>query len=125
MQKTLYPYLPEPMRNPETMEWMLSQPQYRQQMEQMMNQVDIDKCLWHLPEADLEVLFPQMQGSAGMPMGGMPDLNSPDVKAQFDQLGMSPQEVCAFVHNFKLYVNEISHVIAVLLGSQISCAKLD
>ena len=40
MQKTLYPYLPEPMRNPETMEWMLSQPEYRQQMEQMMSQVD-------------------------------------------------------------------------------------
>lgn len=74
MQKTLYPYLPEPMRNPETMEWMLSQPEYRQQMEQMMS---------------------QMGGPAGMPNmgGGMPDLNSPEVKAQFDQLGMSPQEV--------------------------------
>ncbi|XP_075263523.1 uncharacterized protein LOC142355154 [Convolutriloba macropyga] len=75
MQKTLYPYLPEPMRNPETMEWMLSQPEYRQQMEQMMS---------------------QMQGGGmpgGMPGGAMPDLNSPEVKEQFDQLGMSPQEV--------------------------------
>jgi len=71
LQKTLYPYLPEPMRNPETMEWMLSQPQYRQQLEQMMS---------------------QMPANAGG-MGGMPDLNSPEVKAQFDQLGMSPQEV--------------------------------
>ena len=46
----------------------------------------------------------QMQGGAGgmpgmpgmpggMPAGGMPDLDSPEVKAQFDQLGMSPQEV--------------------------------
>eukprot|EP00951_Prasinocladus_malaysianus_P009853 scaffold71918_cov40-Prasinocladus_malaysianus.AAC.1 len=38
MQKSLYPYLPEPMRNPETMEWMLSQPEYRAQMEQMLQQ---------------------------------------------------------------------------------------
>ncbi len=38
LQKMLYPYLPEPMRNPETFKWMLSNPEYRAQLEQMMSQ---------------------------------------------------------------------------------------
>lgn len=38
LQKMLYPYLPEPMRNPETFKWMLSNPEYRQQLETMMEQ---------------------------------------------------------------------------------------
>ncbi len=38
LQKMLYPYLPEPMRNPETFKWMLSDPHYRQQLETMMAQ---------------------------------------------------------------------------------------
>ncbi len=38
LQKMLYPYLPEPMRNPETFKWMLSNPEYRQQLEAMMAQ---------------------------------------------------------------------------------------
>lgn len=29
MQKMLYPYLPEPMRNPSSIEWMLSNPEVR------------------------------------------------------------------------------------------------
>jgi len=33
MQKMLYPYLPEPMRNPESIEWMLNNPEVRKQME--------------------------------------------------------------------------------------------
>lgn len=36
MQKLLYPYLPEGMRNPQTFEWMISNPEYRAQLEQMM-----------------------------------------------------------------------------------------
>ena len=36
MQKLLYPYLPEGMRNPQTFEWMMSNPEYRIQLEQMM-----------------------------------------------------------------------------------------
>ena len=36
MQEMLYPYLPEGMRNPQTFEWMLSNPEYRQQLEQML-----------------------------------------------------------------------------------------
>lgn len=38
MQKTLYPYLPEHMRNPQTFEFMLSNPESRAQLEQMMSQ---------------------------------------------------------------------------------------
>ena len=34
----LYPYLPEPMRNPETFEWMLNNPEYRAQLEQVLSQ---------------------------------------------------------------------------------------
>lgn len=36
MQKMLYPYLPEGMRNPQTFEWMMSNPEYRSQLEQML-----------------------------------------------------------------------------------------
>lgn len=36
MQKMLYPYLPEPMRNPQTFEWMLNDPTMRKQLEEMM-----------------------------------------------------------------------------------------
>jgi hypothetical protein len=35
MQKMLYPYLPEPMRNPSSIEWMLSNPEVKKQMAQM------------------------------------------------------------------------------------------
>lgn len=38
MQKMLYPYLPEPMRNPESIEWMLNNPEVRKQMEQVFAQ---------------------------------------------------------------------------------------
>ena len=33
MQKMLYPYLPEAMRNPDSIEWMLNNPEVRKQME--------------------------------------------------------------------------------------------
>lgn len=46
MQQTLYPYLPEGMRNPQTFEWMLSNPEYRAQLEQMLeSQVGLCRCL--------------------------------------------------------------------------------
>jgi hypothetical protein len=38
MQTMLYPYLPEPMRNPQSIEWMLSNPEVKKQMEQMFAQ---------------------------------------------------------------------------------------
>ncbi len=38
MQQMLYKYLPEGMRNAETFEWMLSNPEYRKQLEVMIQQ---------------------------------------------------------------------------------------
>ena len=38
MQKMLYPYLPEPMRNPSSIEWMLSNPEVKKQMATMFEQ---------------------------------------------------------------------------------------
>lgn len=37
MQKLIYPYLPEGMRNPETFQWMVNNPEYRVQLEQALN----------------------------------------------------------------------------------------
>lgn len=36
VQKMLYSHLPEEMRNPETIKWMLQNPQYRQQLQDML-----------------------------------------------------------------------------------------
>lgn len=44
MQQLLYKYLPEPMRNPQTFEWMLQNPEYRQQLEAMMEQQVDSRC---------------------------------------------------------------------------------
>lgn len=76
MQEMMYPYLPEGMRNPETFQWILSNPEMRGQMEQMLQ--------------------------SGMP-GGMPGMNpemanmmnmkDDDFKKQFENVGMSPEEV--------------------------------
>ena len=38
MQKMLYPYLPENMRNPSSIEFMLSNPEVKKQMETMFEQ---------------------------------------------------------------------------------------
>lgn len=48
MQQLLYKYLPEPMRNQETFEWMLSNPEYRKQLETMMQQQVCALNLSHL-----------------------------------------------------------------------------
>jgi hypothetical protein len=76
MQKMLYPYLPEPMRNPQTFEWMLNDPTMRKQLEDMM----------------------QGQMAGGAP-GAVQDLMndadmSPDkMQAQFDAMGMDPSDM--------------------------------
>jgi len=77
MQEMMYPYLPEGMRNPETFKWILSNPEMRGQMEEMLKQ--------------------GMPG--GMPGGMNPDMmnamnmNEDDMKKQFESVGMSPEEV--------------------------------
>ncbi|KAL9260938.1 TIC 40, chloroplastic-like protein [Drosera capensis] len=77
VQKMIYPYLPEEMRNPATFKWMLQNPMYRQQLEDMLS---------------------NMKGSADWDNRMMDtlknfDLSSPEVKQQFDQIGFSPEQV--------------------------------
>ncbi|XP_027932553.1 protein TIC 40, chloroplastic isoform X2 [Vigna unguiculata] len=76
VQKMVYPYLPEEMRNPDTFKWMLQNPQYRQQLEEMLS--NMGGTEWDSQMMDTLKNF---------------DLNSPQVKQQFDQIGLSPEEV--------------------------------
>ena len=81
MQKMLYPYLPEPMRNPQTFEWMLNAPPMRKQLEDMM----------------------QGQMAGGAPGAGAPnagqdlmrdaDMTPEKMQEQFNQMGMDPSEM--------------------------------
>ncbi|CAL5224675.1 g7398 [Coccomyxa viridis] len=73
MQQLLYKYLPEPMRNPQTFEWMLSNPEYRKQLEGMMEQQGMN-------------LDPSM-------MNMMKDLDGAEMNKQLETLGLSPSEV--------------------------------
>ncbi|CAI5953341.1 unnamed protein product [Closterium sp. NIES-65] len=76
VQKMVFPYLPEEMRDPATFKWMMQSPMYRQQLESMLDNMGgtgfDDRVL------DMMKSF---------------DLNSPEVKDQFSQLGMSPEDV--------------------------------
>ncbi|KAI4330592.1 hypothetical protein MLD38_028867 [Melastoma candidum] len=77
VQKMVYLYLPEEMRNPETFKWMLQNPQYRQQLEEMLNNMG-GSTEWDSRMMDSLKNF---------------DLSSPEVKQQFDQIGLTPEEV--------------------------------
>ncbi|KAI8002664.1 hypothetical protein LOK49_LG08G01906 [Camellia lanceoleosa] len=77
VQKMVYPYLPEEMRNPATFKWMLQNPQYRQQLEDMLNNMG-GGTEWDNRMMDSLKSF---------------DLQSPEVKQQFDQIGLTPEEV--------------------------------
>ncbi|XP_039021030.1 protein TIC 40, chloroplastic-like [Hibiscus syriacus] len=77
VQKMVYPYLPEEMRNPETFKWMLQNPQYRQQLQDMLNNMG----------GNTEWDNTMMESLKNF------DLNSPEVKQQFDQIGLTPEEV--------------------------------
>ncbi|KAJ0232627.1 Protein TIC 40 [Hirschfeldia incana] len=77
VQKMVYPHLPEEMRNPETFKWMLQNPQYRQQLQDMLNNMS-GSGEWDKRMTDTLKNF---------------DLNSPEVKQQFDQIGLTPEEV--------------------------------
>lgn len=77
VQKMVYPYLPEEMRNPSTFKWMLQNPQYRQQLEDMLNNMG-GSSDWDNRMMDSLKNF---------------DLSSPEVKQQFDQIGLTPEEV--------------------------------
>uniref|UniRef100_A0A7S2Z5P0 Protein TIC 40, chloroplastic n=1 Tax=Chloropicon laureae TaxID=464258 RepID=A0A7S2Z5P0_9CHLO len=75
MQEMMYPYLPEGMRNPETFDWIMSNPEMRGQMEEMLKN--------GMPGGGMN---PEM-------MNAMGNMNDADFKKQFDQVGMSPDEV--------------------------------
>ncbi|KAL3754974.1 hypothetical protein ACJRO7_002108 [Eucalyptus globulus] len=77
VQKMVFPHLPEEMRNPETFRWMLQNPQYRQQLEEMLNNMG-GSSEWDGRMMDSLKNF---------------DLSSPEVKQQFDQIGLTPEEV--------------------------------
>lgn len=77
VQKMVYPYLPEEMRNPTTFKWMLQNPQYRQQLQDMLNNMG-GSTEWDNKMMDSLRSF---------------DLSSPEVKQQFDQIGLTPEEV--------------------------------
>ncbi|XVF31667.1 hypothetical protein REPUB_Repub17cG0011300 [Reevesia pubescens] len=77
VQKMVYPYLPEEMRNPDTFKWMLQNPQYRQQLQDMLNNMG-GSAEWDNRMMDSLKNF---------------DLDSPEVKQQFDQIGLTPEEV--------------------------------
>ncbi|KAF5737813.1 protein TIC 40 chloroplastic-like isoform X2 [Tripterygium wilfordii] len=77
VQKMVYPHLPEEMRNPTTFKWMLQHPEYRKQLEDMLNNMG-GSSEWDNRVMDTLKNF---------------DLNSPEVKQQFDQVGLTPEEV--------------------------------
>ncbi|MCL7037830.1 hypothetical protein MKW94_020649, partial [Papaver nudicaule] len=79
VQKMVYPYLPEEMRNPETFKWMLQNPEYRQQLGDMLNNMG-GGAEWDNRMMDSLKNF---------------DLSSPEVKEQFDQIGLTPEDVIA------------------------------
>ncbi|KAI3464369.1 hypothetical protein Pfo_021032 [Paulownia fortunei] len=77
VQKMVFPYLPEEMRNPATFKWMLQNPQYRQQLQDMLNNMGGS------PEWDNKMMDSLKSF----------DLSSPEIKQQFDQIGLTPEEV--------------------------------
>ncbi|XP_047065889.1 protein TIC 40, chloroplastic-like [Lolium rigidum] len=78
LQKMVYPYLPEEMRNPDSFKWMLQNPVYRQQLEEMMSNMGASPDQWDNRMVDHLKNF---------------DLSSPEVRQQFAQVGMTPEEV--------------------------------
>ncbi|KAL6522240.1 hypothetical protein OROMI_032117 [Orobanche minor] len=77
VQKMVFPYLPEEFRNPTTFKRMLQNPQYRQQLQDMLNDMGAS------PEWDNRMMDVLRNF----------DLSSPEIKQQFDQIGLTPEEV--------------------------------
>eukprot|EP00252_Welwitschia_mirabilis_P020206 TRINITY_DN4903_c0_g1_i1.p1 TRINITY_DN4903_c0_g1~~TRINITY_DN4903_c0_g1_i1.p1 ORF type:complete len:422 (-),score=107.80 TRINITY_DN4903_c0_g1_i1:179-1444(-) len=77
VQKMLYQYLPPEMQNPSTFKWMMQNPQYRKQLEDMLNNVSGDGA-WNKQMMDSLKNF---------------DLKSQEAQQQFAQIGLTPEEV--------------------------------
>lgn len=73
MQEAMYQYLPENMRNKETFEWMMSNPQYREQLKEMMSKQGAD-------------LDPEMYAS-------IKDIDADEMKRQLDEVGLTPSDI--------------------------------
>ncbi|KAK4391231.1 protein, chloroplastic [Sesamum angolense] len=83
VQKMVYPYLPEEMRNPATFKWMLQNPQYRQTPGHASSNDILRNNMGGSPEWDSRMMDSLKSF----------DLSSPEVKQQFDQIGLTPEEV--------------------------------
>ncbi|KAG1331185.1 protein TIC 40, chloroplastic [Cocos nucifera] len=77
VQKMVYPYLPEEMRNPTTFKMMIQNPQYRQQLQDMLSNMG-GSSEWDNRMMESLRNF---------------NLSSPEVKQQFEQIGLTPEEV--------------------------------
>ncbi|KAL9229050.1 hypothetical protein vseg_004566 [Gypsophila vaccaria] len=75
IQKMIYPQLPEEMRNPETFKWMLQNPVYRQQLQEMLDNMNQGGAVPGTMESLKNF-----------------DFNSPEVKQQFSEIGLTPEE---------------------------------
>ncbi|XP_072969914.1 protein TIC 40, chloroplastic-like [Typha angustifolia] len=77
VQKMLFPYLPAEMRSPENLKGLLQTPQFRMELQDMLNKMG-GNTNWDNNMMDTLKNF---------------DLNSPEVKQQFEQIGLTPEEV--------------------------------
>lgn len=77
VQKMVYPSLPEEMRNPTSFKLMVQNPEYRKQLQEMLD------GMCESGEFDSRVLDSLKNF----------DLNSAEVKQQFEQIGLTPEEV--------------------------------
>jgi len=88
MAESVKPYLPEGMKDPETFKSMMKNPMYRQQLEQMLENMGDQSGMMGAMNAT-------NNNSQAQAAGAMPnmDMSSEEVRQQFDQLGVSPEEL--------------------------------
>lgn len=111
MQKLLYPYLPEPMRNKETFEWMLTNPEYRKQLETMMASQQNPAMEQMMSEFDYDnPAMKEQLAQAGMTPDGImkmimsdPDLaksfNNPEVQAAIMDVSQNQMNIAKYANN--------------------------
>ncbi|XP_024544115.1 protein TIC 40, chloroplastic [Selaginella moellendorffii] len=80
VQQMVYPYLPQEMRNPSTFKWMMQNPQFRTQLQEMLNNMTEDGAWKNGQMGDVLKNF---------------NPNNQELKQQFEQIGLSPEEVMA------------------------------
>ncbi|KAK9806401.1 hypothetical protein WJX73_002468 [Symbiochloris irregularis] len=73
MQEAMYQYLPESMRNKETFDWMMSNPEYRKQLQEMMSKQGAN-------------LDPSMYES-------IKDIDTAEMNRQLSAVGLTPSDI--------------------------------